>query len=158
MILALESKLNGLIRKLSEINTLVLIICGFIVQVIIMAAFRYFWWDVSVSQPVVDSSLQSLLLAVIIGPLLETALFQYGIIVSLTNTVKSKALAIIISAIAFGLTHLYSEQYIVATFFSGLLFALLFLVFQEKNRRGFLYVLIIHSAFNLFVFGMAYWY
>jgi hypothetical protein len=38
-----------------------------------------------------------------------------------------------------------------------LLFALLFLVFQEKNNRGFLYVLIIHAAFNLFVFGMSYW-
>ncbi len=155
---SMQSPISGLINRLSNLSTPLLFAGGLILQALIMITFALFWWDPGVIRPDLSTPLKAFVVVVIAGPLLETLIFQYAIITSMLNTVKSTALAVPVSALAFCLTHYYSPQYVVATFLSGILFAILFLVFEKKNRRGFLYVLLIHASYNFFVFIMKHWF
>lgn len=90
---------------------------------------------------------------VIVAPVIETYIFQHGIIILTLRTIKSKRLiAVLLSATGFALTHIYSLPYIIVTFFIGLLYATLYLVFMEKNAEAFWWVTLSHSMYNLCAF------
>ena len=158
MFYSMQSRMSAFISRLTRSSTAVLFIGGLVLQTAIMLTFALVWWDPGTVMADSFTGWKQLLLVVVAAPLLETLIFQYAIITSMLNTVRSTALAVFVSALAFCLTHFYSPQYVVATFCSGILFAILYLVFQQKNNRGFLYVFLIHSIYNFFVFAMKHWF
>ncbi|RYY29999.1 MAG: CPBP family intramembrane metalloprotease [Chitinophagaceae bacterium] len=158
MFYSMQSWMSAFIARLSRINTAVLFIGGLLLQAAIMVTFALLWWAPATVMTNSFTGWKQFLIVVIAAPFIETLIFQYAILTSMLNTVRSTAIAIFVSALAFSLTHFYSAQYLVATFCSGVLFAVLYLVFQHKNNRGFLYVLLIHSIYNFFVFAMKHWF
>ena len=91
--------------------------------------------------------------SIIISPLLETLVFQMGIIkfFSLSEKIKNnKLLLIIISAFFFGLAHgIYSILYMICAFIAGILLAYSFIVYEDKEKSGYWVTVIIHSLMNL---------
>lgn len=149
-----EQRMSRLIIRSSRLHTLIILTGGFIIQTIIMFFFSLFWWkDVSESFQF-GSLMNQIFLLVILAPVLETLIVQYGIIDFTLSKFKSNTLAIILSAIVFGLFHFYSAQYMVATFFSGVLFAFIYLIFKAKNGRPILFVTVLHASYNLFLLIM----
>jgi len=149
-----EQRMSRLIIRSSRLHTIVILTGGLLIQTIIMTFFSLFWWkDVSESFRF-GSLLNHILLLVILAPVLETLIVQYGIIDFTLTKFKSNTLAIILSAVGFGLFHYYSAQYMVATFFSGILFAFIYLIFKTKNGRPILFVSVLHALYNLFLLIM----
>jgi hypothetical protein len=153
----INPKVSQLALKLSGFNTLFLMIGAFLLQTAIMITFALFWWTDVSAEFRFDSLKEQIVLLVILAPILETLIFQYAIIEMIKSKRGSDGLAVVVSALAFGLTHVYSVQYFTATFFSGLLFALIYLAFQMKNKMPVLFVTILHAAYNLFVVVMRQW-
>ncbi|MCB2361671.1 type II CAAX prenyl endopeptidase Rce1 family protein [Clostridium estertheticum] len=110
--------------------------------------------DVAISN---SSLIEAFIVAVIIAPLIETLIFQYAIIKYLRklNILKNRNLIIIlISAILFGLAHTYNLQYVIHTFFIGILLAYSFVVYEKKESSPFWTVCAIHSLRNLTIFSL----
>ena len=94
---------------------------------------------------------EKLVLFVIVGPLLETCLFQYGVI----EICKSQKMALryccLVSALVFAATHLYNVYYFLFAFITGMLLACLY-VTGSRVRDSFLITLIAHTIYNGIVF------
>lgn len=106
--------------------------------------------------PEEDSLLFIFTLVVILGPLVETLIFQFGIIELFLLINKShlvKAIALLVSSVLFGLSHSYSLQYIIHTSIFGFLFSSCYLLAKErKDIHPFMLTFLAHSSSNLFVF------
>ena len=94
---------------------------------------------------------------VFIAPIIETIIFQYLIINQVYLSYKGKnirILAIIISSLTFGLTHLYNIKYFLFGIIFGFILATSFCNFKEKTNylSAIFYVFLIHSLSNLYVF------
>ena len=93
-----------------------------------------------------------MVLTIFFGPLIETFLFQYGIIKLLrwiiSDPDKNFYPAIFISAVAFGLGHNYNIYYLIFGFLSGLLLAVAFYVAIYRKEPAFLTIFVIHSIWN----------
>ena len=101
-----------------------------------------------------DISLVSIFwLTVIIGPLIETFIFQYAII-EISLLLKAKPIiAIALSAIAFGTSHYYNVYYIFVMFITGLLYALNYILLKQRAvKYPVLIILSIHSIYNFVAF------
>lgn len=85
----------------------------------------------------------SLLFGTVIAPIIETLIFQFGII-NLTR--KSSyirehiGLQIFISAAVFGIFHWYSVTYMFVGFLGGLILAYSYIIFEYKKLNPFWYV------------------
>lgn len=95
---------------------------------------------------------EQFIIAVLLAPLIETAIFQF-IVVEILYEKLNKYIIAFISAILFASSHLYNFIYFVFAFILGLLFAYLYFVGREKNK-GFLLVFLIHFIYNLLVFTL----
>lgn len=93
-------------------------------------------------------------LSVIIGPFIETLLFQYLIIELLYSFKKVKQnIIIIISAVAFSLIHNYNLTYIFVSFIAGLIYASYYLYLKNiKKKYPFIYIWVLHALYNFTVF------
>jgi membrane protease YdiL (CAAX protease family) len=92
------------------------------------------------------------IIAVIIAPILETLIFQKGIIILSRKIeyIKNRVwLQIVISALIFGLNHTYSVAYIFVGFLLGLIFAYSYIVSEDKKSNALRNVIIIHSLSNM---------
>ena len=102
-----------------------------------------------------DLSIQVLLI-IFLGPLIETLLFQYGIIKLLrwiiSDTDKNFYPAVLLSAVAFGLGHNYNIYYVLFGFLSGLMLAIAFYVAIYRKEPAFLTIFLIHSIWNSIAF------
>lgn len=100
------------------------------------------------------SHVEIFLLSVLIGPIVETFLFQYLIIEILYALKKIKLEVIIfVSALAFSLIHTYNFIYIIVTFISGLIYASYYLYLKKFKRKfPFIQVWALHTLYNLTVF------
>jgi hypothetical protein len=86
---------------------------------------------------------------VIVIPLIETAIFQWLLIRTLGGNFKlSDKWCVLISATAFGLSHLYSYQYAVFGFVLGLVLAYSFILCDDFGKKPFLSVFMIHASHN----------
>jgi len=103
--------------------------------------------DTVMKQPLYEQ----LIKAVVLGPLIETLLFQkcaYQLF-SLVNWLKHrKGLIIIFAGIVFGLLHFYSFSYIVYNIFIGFFLMSVYIVKLGKNP--FWIVSVLHGLLNLF--------
>ncbi|MCY6356245.1 CPBP family intramembrane glutamic endopeptidase [Clostridium sp. ZS2-4] len=98
-----------------------------------------------------SSLFTQIILTSIAAPILETLIFQYGIIeiLNLIPYFKGKNIIItIISALLFGIAHSYSLLYIFFGFSIGLLLAYSYIVYRKKNFSAFWVVFWIHCIRN----------
>lgn len=94
-----------------------------------------------------------LFFATIIVPLIETFIFQYGIIKTFTYFKPStKYFAVLISAILFSLSHSFNIAYIIFTFMMGLFFGGLYLTSEKRGFLPFWIITCVHGLYNLTVF------
>ena len=98
----------------------------------------------------------SFFLSVIIGPLVETIIYQY-IIFKLTfyffnkNTINIIS-AILISALAFSLSHNFNYFAILNSFFGGIILGYAYFFNYNRHFPPFWYVFLLHSLHNLYAF------
>lgn len=99
-------------------------------------------------------TLDMFLYIVILAPIVETFLFQLGIIRVLQVFLKinNKKILILISSIVFALPHTYSPLYIFIMFFHGLIYAYSFIIYDDKEYHPYLIVTLMHSLSNLIAF------
>ncbi|OYZ52051.1 MAG: hypothetical protein B7Y11_12755 [Sphingobacteriia bacterium 24-36-13] len=141
------------IKVLSKINLIKLIFLTVIVEISVGVLFTFLLSSKKMIGPEFDTKYEEFLLVVFFAPLLETLIFQYSIIsYILEKRPNAYLFSCIFSATLFGLSHFYSPEYILKTFFSGLLFGSLYLVVQNKNKNSFLIVAVAHSIYNLIIF------
>jgi membrane protease YdiL (CAAX protease family) len=102
-----------------------------------------------------DSIVIEMLIAVIAAPLIETLLFQSLIIEIVCKIIKRPRqnihIAVIASALAFALSHLYSLSYFIITFFGGIILALAYYLGRYRKEGAIILVFIIHSMYNLVI-------
>jgi hypothetical protein len=90
-----------------------------------------------------------LITLILIAPIVETILIQkflFNVFLKYINS--GKLLAILLSATIFGLAHHYSVANIFKAFLAGLLYGLLYVSLEYKNKNPVLYVAIAHAIFN----------
>ena len=87
---------------------------------------------------------------VVLAPIIETLIFQVVIIESIYRYRKnSRVLAILFSALVFGLAHQYSLEYVIATFFLGLYLGMIYTEFKKISfKEAFLITFITHMISN----------
>lgn len=97
------------------------------------------------------SNNEKFVLIVLIGPLVETAIFQYLPIKILEKLgIKNNLIKIIASSFLFALLHFYNPIYIVMTFISGLLLNKFYLESRTKSNFYFFLTALLHSMYNLY--------
>ena len=100
--------------------------------------------------------LLTFLYTIILGPFLETLLFQF-IPVKLLSTYtffkQRKLLLALISALIFALSHIYSFYYFILSFLVGAVFVFFFLIMEFKQKgAGLWHTTFLHMIVNLMVF------
>lgn len=103
------------------------------------------------------SNFETFIFAIIIAPLFETLFFQFLIIYQTFESYKGrfqKQIAILISSLAFGLSHFYNFYYFLFAIVGGYLLAFNFCYFKGKTNyfSAIFYILIIHALSNFYVF------
>ena len=94
---------------------------------------------------------KQIFMSVFLGPLFETALFQLLVVFLLQRFTRFPLWLIIgISALLFALNHYYSVFYIIFIFFSGFIYATVFMACQQKRSYGFAFLIVslIHGLYN----------
>lgn len=104
-----------------------------------------------------DGLLKIFMAGSIIGPFLETALFQYLPITLFYKYVNDKSIVniyilIVLSSLVFGFTHNYNVLTIIDATFAGIVFSRIFIFFRNQNKSGFFYTFLIHALFNTYAF------
>jgi Type II CAAX prenyl endopeptidase Rce1-like len=154
-----RSKLNEINTKLQNLNRIAFILLLNIVLFIIAIGSRFIfgliiendivWFDPPFKG---ESLLVIILFAVLFGPLLETYINQslpYFLLSKVKYFKERRYLIIFISALFFGVLHLYSLFYIIYAFFLGLVFMYGYMLKVEVDKKAFYLIAISHSIFNL---------
>lgn len=157
------SELTLLLRKQSLIISVFTLFAIYILYYVIWTLLYFLLWkdyDVALSTPPEELlSEQKLLIiilqVVIIGPALETLLFQklpFHFFTFFGWFRKNQWVIILFSSIIFGSIHFYSISYIIYNFIMGIFFMYFYIVRQQKN--GYLSVTVFHGLHNLFALLM----
>ena len=96
-----------------------------------------------------ENSIIQFLTIVIFVPILETLIFQLGVIKLVLYFVIHKKVAVFISASLFALSHPYGVVYIIYTLIIGLYFFYIYFLTLRKNTSPFLTIFFVHALFNL---------
>lgn len=92
------------------------------------------------------------ILVLLIGPILETWLFQKLPIDFLLGKNTNSRVIVPLSALLFALNHCYSIKYFVSTFVVGVFLAMIYLIlnrYEQKKEHAFIVVVIVHAIQNL---------
>ena len=99
------------------------------------------------------SFFEELLMGGIIGPIIETLIFQSLIITIVKKTIKhikyNYPISILLSAILFSLNHNYNNYYITITFIGGLILATAYYTATYRDENATIMTFLIHSIFNI---------
>lgn len=91
-------------------------------------------------------------LAIVIAPIVETLIFQYGVfkILQASKFTRDKyGIYIFISALLFGFVHWYSLRYIVFAFSAGLTLGYTYYLYHKRPEKAFWTTTLVHSLHNL---------
>lgn len=99
--------------------------------------------------PDLGTKVQTFISIVLLGPVVETYLFQQLFFEHLSKYLK-KGVIVVVSSVVFGLCHVYNPVYSVYAFFSGLLLSASYCF--RINRYPYLITLAIHCIYNLLAF------
>jgi len=100
-----------------------------------------------------NSLQEEFIITVLIGPAVETLIFQYLIIETLLSLKMTHIVSVIISGLLFGLSHCYNLPYILVTTVVGLIFAYYYMRLRHQglvNTLGL--VTLLHALSNIFAF------
>jgi membrane protease YdiL (CAAX protease family) len=89
---------------------------------------------------------EEIILAILVAPLFETFIFQYGVFETFKKKYNSFTCCLI-SAFLFGLLHLYNGFYFLFAFFAGLLLAYVYYI-GSLTKKGILITLLVHFIYN----------
>jgi len=89
---------------------------------------------------------QEILLGIFLAPIMESLIFQLMIIEAARKKLPGYVCCLL-SALAFGLVHLYNFFYFLFAFFTGMLFAYLYFL-GGSIRKGFFLILVTHMLHN----------
>lgn len=149
----LNEAYTNYVNRISKTDTYWLILLTVLIEVSVTILFSYFLFPNHTSGPKFENNQEEFLIAVILAPFLETLIFQYAIISFILNKMpKALLFSCFVSAVLFGLSHFYSPEYVLKTFFSGLLFGTLYLIVLTKKANAILIVSTAHAIFNLIGF------
>jgi len=150
-----------LINKLASYNTItfVMVTLGVLLLFVFFSSFVIRPWYENLFGPIRVSGdylgsiplYMELIIAALVGPLIETFLFQFlGIYLLLRLSRFPLWVVICISALIFGALHTYSAYHVFYAFVGGVIFAVAFVACKQK--RGYFYafwvVALIHSLVN----------
>lgn len=142
-----------MIQTLSKISLTRLIFLTVIIEFTVSLVFGLLFFSNHSAGPKFETKLEEFFIVVIIAPFIETLIFQYTIISFFLNKrPKAVLFTIAFSAILFGVSHFYSQVYILKTFISGLLFGTLYIVVNAKNSSAIIAVTLAHSIYNFIGF------
>ena len=100
-----------------------------------------------------DIIVVDLVIAAIAAPLIETLLFQSLIIEIICRIIKrprtNVLIAVLVSSLAFALSHTYSIIYVVFNFFVGIIYALAYYLGRYRKESAIILVFSLHSLDNL---------
>jgi membrane protease YdiL (CAAX protease family) len=140
---------TNFIASLSKQKTSILILYTVGLDIIVTLIFSIILFPNHTAGPVHTSNTEKFFVAVLVGPFIETLLFQDMLIkFILKKRANARLLSCLVSAILFALLHYYSWQYILKTFFSGLFFGSLYLIITHKRQNPLLVVFIAHAIYN----------
>jgi len=157
--------LTYLYDKLSRINNFKLILVMCLIKVSVSFALQLISKSYFQNQDYINTSLEGMgtgvifLIVVILGPLIETLLFQFlliELVILLFKSIKIRGgqfIGVLVSSFLFAAAHPYSFIYLLSAFLSGVIYGFFYII--SKNRKGlngFLVVYIVHSFYNLIVF------
>lgn len=92
-------------------------------------------------------------LSIIIGPIIETFIFQFLIIEILYKFKLNYYLISLLSALAFGFSHSYNYFYILVMILLGWLYAIYYIYLKENKKKfPFLVILSLHALSNIISF------
>ncbi len=116
------------------------------------SAVSYFIFDEKILRGFIEfkSIEQEIVVVGFIGPIIETLVFQYGIIETLKPKIKYRFIPYLVSAIVFGLSHFYNPFYCLFAIFSGLFLCYVYYL-GSLRKQGFLLTLLVHMCYNLVV-------
>lgn len=148
--------INKYLQKLSTTKFIInIVIITYLVFIPFIPLFNLYYeyvGEMGGPENILESSLVTkIIIASIAVPLIEAAIYQYGIIEILGSVkiFKEKKITIaIISALFFGIVHSYSYLYIFYAFIIGLLLAYSYLIYKKKNFSAFWVVFWIHCIRN----------
>jgi uncharacterized protein len=106
-----------------------------------------------------EDDLENIILILLIAPVFETLLFQFGVIeithIFLKRTYLLRPTSIILSSLLFGFSHFNGNAYLfVNSLMSGVILSSLYLTAMKKDFFSFLSTSLTHIMSNLFVFIM----
>ena len=144
---------NCNLLKFIAIQFLVITIFSMIIKLV----FYFFSIDIGINQVVISFNnspiLIKVLVLIILGPFLETFIFQSlpYLVLSKFPLLKNKKFILIFSALLFGISHTYSVGYVVYAFFIG---AFLMFSYLSRLKKGdsFQTVFTIHILINSIAF------
>lgn len=88
----------------------------------------------------------------VLGPLIETIIFQILIIKLIGFYSTNKNVAVVFSALLFSLSHIYSLPYFIYAFLAGLLFANLYFIAKNNNLSTFKIIFYTHALSNMAIY------
>lgn len=100
-----------------------------------------------------SSLLEDFIIVVIVGPVIETLIFQYFIIETLLNSKVAPWICVVVSALLFGISHYYNLAYVLVTTIVGFIFAYYYMALRHQYYLNKLVlVTLLHALSNLFAF------
>ena len=144
------NQIEMLIQKVGRYPIVYILLAVLITDIFISCIFSYILFPDHSSGLKFTSITEEVFLLVVFGPVLETLIFQSFIIKkSLQYFNNDKLIAILISAIAFGISHYYSIPYVIKATLAGTLYSLLYFIIKSRNTAPFIFILLVHSTYNL---------
>lgn len=93
------------------------------------------------------------IVSIVLGPLVETFVFQFGVILLLKKVNLPNKIIIAISSLLFSISHNYNFIYILAVIIPGLIYAWYFIELEKRNRMlAFFFVFLLHASSNFYAF------
>ncbi|WP_113651509.1 CPBP family intramembrane glutamic endopeptidase [Pedobacter namyangjuensis] len=100
-----------------------------------------------------DSLAEEFIIVVVVAPILETIIFQYIVIETLTRFKIMPIICVFISGILFGMAHWYNLIYVVVLTIVGFIFAYYYLALRHQNPvNKLVLVTLLHALSNLIAF------
>lgn len=132
--------------------TLALIVFGFLFDQLLHVLNNYFNSKIYIKSNLSHQNIiYQIIIGCLIGPLIETYIFQDFIYKKLIKRNLSNNKIILLSSLIFSATHFYSIAYIIFSFFSGVILMLGYLNWKEFKPSRLFITYAIHLSFNLFV-------
>lgn len=148
--------INSILEKYSLLKSFLLLLLLFLGINLIEFVIINYLLQIQLSFEHQNFSFLFFLKAVLLGPLLETFIYQFAIIEISRYFKASNFQSILISGLLFGISHMINSDpmtHSVLGTIAGIFFGYVYIFYKKNpNANAFLMVFLLHSLFNFFVF------